>query len=132
MRPGSSTSRMLEQPAAPAMTSSTAGRDAALRAPATARSKMVRMIGSIPLVGLEGQSDGGKEPAELRPGLLIVSVGEVGIIVERHRVDPNLGVDRARSEGARLGPPEGGEVGARQGHRAPAGAHPSGQAGGKL
>src|SRR5207248_3884969 len=110
IRPGSSTLSMSEQPAAKNVASTLAmSNDAGVVA--LDRSKICRIVGSI-RVWLEREPDSGKEPAELRPGFLGVSVAQVGITIEIRCVDTDLRVLAERAELSRLCSPDGCEVGA--------------------
>src|SRR5256885_8976392 len=69
------------------------------------------------LVWLEREPDGGEEPAELRPGFLGVSVGQVGITVEVRCVVPNFRVLPERAELSGLRSPDCCEVGSGERYR---------------
>src|SRR5205823_7107781 len=69
---------------------------------------------------LERKPESGKEPAELRPGLLRVPVGQVGVTIRRRCVETDLWVLPERPELAGLRAPYRCEVGDRERQRPPA------------
>src|SRR5256885_9777099 len=69
------------------------------------------------LVWLVREPDGGEEPAELRPGFLGVSIGQVGITIEVRGVEADLRVLAQRAKLAGLCSPDRCEVRPRECHR---------------